>query len=117
LLLSRLGVGRQPTGRLRFARARAYVPGMDDLTYWTESLRQAEQELDAAKTGNEVNQVAKKFQRAKAELKALKVETGQTGEAHADVRFWAALWPIAGIYHWRSGAGVQSVLHGSRGRL
>jgi hypothetical protein len=29
-------------GRLRFARDPAYIGGMDDLTYWTEKLRQAE---------------------------------------------------------------------------
>ena len=45
--------------------------GMDDLTYWTEKLRQAEQELDAARTRTEVNEAASRYQRAKAELKAL----------------------------------------------
>jgi hypothetical protein len=45
---------------------------MDDLTYWTEQLRQAEAELEAARRRTEVDEAARKFQRAKAELKALK---------------------------------------------
>jgi hypothetical protein len=44
---------------------------MDDLTYWTEKLRQAEQELDAARTRTAVGEAASKYQRAKAELKRL----------------------------------------------
>jgi hypothetical protein len=60
--------------RLLFARARAYIGGMDDLTYWTEKLRQAEQELDAARTRTEVNEAAKRLHRAKAELKRLEIE-------------------------------------------
>jgi hypothetical protein len=43
----------------------------DDLTYWTEKLRQAEQELDAARTRTAVNEAAKKLQYAKAQLRAL----------------------------------------------
>ena len=43
----------------------------DDLTYWTEKLRQAEQELDAAGTRTAVNPAAKKLQYAKAQLTAL----------------------------------------------
>jgi hypothetical protein len=45
---------------------------MDDLTYWTEKLRQAEQELDAARTRTAVDEAAKRYQRAKAELRSLK---------------------------------------------
>jgi hypothetical protein len=58
-------------GRLRFARARAYIGGMDDLTYWTNKLREAEAELDAAKTRSQVDEAASRYQRAKAELRAL----------------------------------------------
>jgi hypothetical protein len=45
--------------------------GMDDLTYWTEKLRQAEQELDAARTRTALDGAASRYQRAKAELRAL----------------------------------------------
>ena len=45
---------------------------MDDLTYWTEKLRQAERELDAAITRTAVNDAAKRYQQAKAELKGSK---------------------------------------------
>ena len=38
---------------------------MDHLTYWTEKLRSAERELDAARTRTGV----KRYQQAKAELK------------------------------------------------
>jgi hypothetical protein len=44
---------------------------MDDLTYWTEKLRQAEQELDAARTFGEA---ARRYERAKAEVKRLEIE-------------------------------------------
>jgi hypothetical protein len=44
---------------------------MDDLTYWAEKLRQAEQELDAARTRTAVDEAASRYQRAKAELRAL----------------------------------------------
>jgi hypothetical protein len=47
---------------------------MDDLTYWTEKLRQAEQELDAARTRTKVNEAASKLQRAKAEVKRLEID-------------------------------------------
>ena len=50
---------------------------MDDLTYWTEKLRQAEEELDAAKTRSQVDQAAARYQRAKAELRALE-QSGKT---------------------------------------
>jgi hypothetical protein len=43
---------------------------MDDLTYWTEKLRQTEQDLDAARTRTAVDEAAARYQRAKAELKA-----------------------------------------------
>jgi hypothetical protein len=43
----------------------------DDLTYWTEKLRQAERELDAVRTRAAVNEAAKKLQYAKARLRAL----------------------------------------------
>jgi hypothetical protein len=46
--------------RLRFARPRAYIPGIDDVTYWTEKLRQAEQELDAARTRTALDEAASK---------------------------------------------------------
>jgi hypothetical protein len=58
-------------GRLRFARGRSYIPGMQDLEYWTRKLREAEAELEAARERSDVNAAAAKLQRAKAELKAL----------------------------------------------
>jgi hypothetical protein len=59
-------------GRLRFARARAYIAGMD-LKYWQAALREAEAELDAARTRTELDAAAKKFQRARAALKELEI--------------------------------------------
>ena len=59
-------------GHLRFARDRAYIAGMD-LRYWQTALREAEAELDAARTRTELNAAAKKFQRAKAALKELEI--------------------------------------------
>jgi hypothetical protein len=56
---------------LRFARARAYIPGMSDLDYWTAALKKAEQELDAATTRSAVNAAAQRLMRVKAELKAV----------------------------------------------
>jgi hypothetical protein len=44
---------------------------MDDLAYWTEKLREAEQELEAARRLPDVNAAASKFQRAKARLQEL----------------------------------------------
>ena len=58
--------------RLRFARAHAYIDGMD-LRYWQTALREAEAELDAARTRSELDAAAKKFQRAKAALKELEI--------------------------------------------
>jgi hypothetical protein len=63
--------------RLRFARAPAYIGGMDDLTYWTRKLREAEQELDAARTRTAVNAAASKLQRAKSALKRMQAEQAQ----------------------------------------
>jgi len=48
---------------------------MDDLAYWSEKLRQAEQEFDAARTRSAVDEAARRFQRAKAELRALEQST------------------------------------------
>jgi F0F1-type ATP synthase epsilon subunit len=56
--------------RLPFACARTYIAGMDR-EYWTKALRQAETELEAARSRTEVTAAAKKLQHAKAELKAL----------------------------------------------
>jgi hypothetical protein len=44
---------------------------MNDLTYWTAKLKEAERELEAAARRSEVNAAAKKLQLAKAELKRL----------------------------------------------
>jgi hypothetical protein len=63
--------------RLRFAQAPAYIGGMDDLTYWTRKLREAEQELDAARTRTAVNAAASKLQRAKSALKRMEAEEAQ----------------------------------------
>jgi hypothetical protein len=45
------------------------VRPMDDLTYWTRALRQAEAELEAATTRAAINAAAKRVMLAKAELK------------------------------------------------
>jgi hypothetical protein len=39
-----------------------------DRAYWTKMLREAEAELEAARTRTEVNAAAKKLQKAKAQL-------------------------------------------------
>jgi hypothetical protein len=44
---------------------------MDDLTYWAEKLRQAEQELDAARRRSQLHEAAARYQHAKAQLRAL----------------------------------------------
>ena len=62
------------SGRIRFARTPAYIGGMDDLTYWTRKLQEAEAELDAARTRTQVNEAAKKLHYAKAQLKRLEIE-------------------------------------------
>jgi hypothetical protein len=46
-----------------------------DLKFWKKALREAERELDAATTRTALDAAAKKFMRAKAELKRLQVET------------------------------------------
>jgi hypothetical protein len=61
-------------GRLRFARASAYIPAMSDLDYWRAKLREPEAELEAARKRTEVDAAAAKLQRAKAELKALEAK-------------------------------------------
>ena len=50
---------------------------MDDLAYWTEKLRQAERELDAARTRTALGEAARKFQEARAELKRLEIERAE----------------------------------------
>jgi hypothetical protein len=51
---------------------------MDDRQYWTQQLREAEAELEAATRRSDVNAAASKLQRAKAELKRLEAqETGR----------------------------------------
>jgi hypothetical protein len=42
---------------------------MDDLTYWQEKLRQAEADLDAARTRSAVDEAASRYQRLKAEVR------------------------------------------------
>jgi hypothetical protein len=44
---------------------------MDDFTYWTNALRKAEQELDAATGRSDINAAAKRVMLAKAELRRL----------------------------------------------
>jgi hypothetical protein len=44
---------------------------MNDLTYWTKRLQEAEAELDAATRRTDVNAAAKRVQMAKAELRRL----------------------------------------------
>jgi hypothetical protein len=53
-------------GPIRFARASAYIPAMDDLAYWTKKLQAAEQELDAATTRTAINGAAKRVLLAKS---------------------------------------------------
>ena len=83
MLPGRRGAGLSPSAfrlnrpGLQFARAPAYIGGMDDLTYWTEKLRQAERSFDAARKRTEVNAAASKLQRAKAALKRLESRAGQ----------------------------------------
>ena len=52
---------------------RAYIAAVD-LKFWQKALPEAECELDAATTRTALDS-AKKFMRAKAELKRLQVET------------------------------------------
>jgi hypothetical protein len=53
---------------------------MDDRQYWTKKLREAERELNAARTRTAVSAAAKKLMRAKAELKRLEARY-RAGEA------------------------------------
>ena len=62
---------------LRFARPRPTFGGMDDLTYWTKKLREAQAELDAARKRTEVNEAASKVMRAKEALKRLDAERAE----------------------------------------
>jgi hypothetical protein len=50
---------------------------MDDLAYWTEKLREAEQELEAARRLPDVNAAASKLQRAKARVRELRSRQSQ----------------------------------------
>jgi hypothetical protein len=47
------------------------MAAMSDRDYWTNKLREAERELDAANRRSDVNAAAKRLMRVKAELKAL----------------------------------------------
>jgi hypothetical protein len=68
--------GGRRRARLRFARARTYIRGMD-LEYWTMELKAAELELDAATRLSDVNLAAQRLQRAKAALRRLESETAK----------------------------------------
>jgi hypothetical protein len=59
---------------LQFASTRAYIAAMD-LKFWTQKLKEAERELDAAKRRTALDAAATKLMRAKAELKRLQAET------------------------------------------
>jgi hypothetical protein len=50
---------------------------MDEVQFWTRKLREAEAELDAARTRAAVNDAASKLQRARAALKALEAEQAE----------------------------------------
>jgi hypothetical protein len=58
---------------------------MDDMTYWTEKLRQAEQELDAARTRGALDEAASKFQRDKARVRELE-ESGKPAKRRSKGR-------------------------------
>jgi hypothetical protein len=64
-------------GHLRFARAGMYNAAMDEVQFWTRKLREAEAELDEAKTRTALDAAAAKLQRAKAELKRLEAEQAE----------------------------------------
>jgi hypothetical protein len=64
-------------GALHREADRAAVGAATELTYWTEKLRQAEQELDAARTRTALGEAARKFQQARAELKRLEMDREQ----------------------------------------
>jgi hypothetical protein len=48
---------------------------MNDLTYWTRKLQEAERELDAATRRSDVNAAARRLMLAKAELKQARTIT------------------------------------------
>jgi hypothetical protein len=50
---------------------------MDAREFWTRKLREAEAELDEAKTRTALDAAAKKLQRARAALKALEAEQAE----------------------------------------
>jgi hypothetical protein len=50
---------------------------MDDRQYGTKKLREAEWELNAARTRTAVSAAAKRLQRAKVELKGLETEAAE----------------------------------------
>jgi hypothetical protein len=56
---------------------------MDDRQYWQKQLREAEAELDAARTRSALDAAAKKLQRAKAELKRLEAEPAERPKRRA----------------------------------
>jgi hypothetical protein len=72
---------RLNAGHLRFARACSYIPAMNDLAYWTNKLKEAERELEAATKRSEINAAAGRLMRIKAELKAIFV-TSHAQESH-----------------------------------
>jgi hypothetical protein len=49
----------------------------NDITYWTNELHRAQQELEAARRRSEVDAAASKVQRAKAALKRLEAEAAE----------------------------------------
>jgi hypothetical protein len=53
------------------------IAGVDEVQFWTRKLREAEAELDAAKTRTALHAAAKKLQRARAALKALQAEAAE----------------------------------------
>jgi hypothetical protein len=48
-----------------------------DRSYWQRVLQEAEAALDAARTRSAVNEAAKRYQQAKAELKRLEIESAE----------------------------------------
>jgi hypothetical protein len=50
---------------------------MDEVQFWTRKLREAEAELDEARTRAAVNDAASKLQRARAALKELEAERAE----------------------------------------
>jgi hypothetical protein len=56
---------------------------MDEVQFWTRKVREAEAELDAAKTRTALDAAAKKLQRARAALKALEAEQAEQAKHRA----------------------------------